>query len=124
MIVLDSLSQYLLYEVEPPKSLPFYSSYIKVRFFPLALLLLQIMSTRKSTHEEEQALHYARVSSMWQRRIAWFETQYRGNTFQPNVRNCNILLLKVRYGITLIFKASKIIQTVRLTSVYQNQWKK
>ncbi|KAH3744671.1 YfaP family protein [Pelomyxa schiedti] len=55
MIVLDSLSQYLLYEIEPPVTLPFRNTYLK------------IVAARTKDKLRDAQKHAVQVSSMWQR---------------------------------------------------------
>eukprot|EP01105_Mastigella_eilhardi_P024785 TRINITY_DN653_c0_g1_i3.p1 TRINITY_DN653_c0_g1~~TRINITY_DN653_c0_g1_i3.p1 ORF type:complete len:825 (-),score=123.56 TRINITY_DN653_c0_g1_i3:141-2615(-) len=73
MLVLDSLSQYLLYEVEPPKTLPFYATY------------MQVMSNTKHDKEKQRQQHALQVHSMWQQRVAWYDTIHNEDVWQPNI---------------------------------------
>lgn len=68
MLVLDSLSQYLKYEVEPPKSLPFYADYLK------AISKKNLDKQRKL----DKQMNF--VNSLWERRLEWWETDYSSLT--------------------------------------------
>jgi hypothetical protein len=62
MIVLDSLNQYLKYEVEPPKSLPFWEKYIQK--------IEKIKANKENLLDSQMAF----VDSLWKRRINWWQT--------------------------------------------------
>lgn len=64
MIVLDSLTQYLKYEVTPPKSLKFYDKY-----------LAKIAKRQQLKHNLLDSQMYF-VMSLWKRRIDWWQTDY------------------------------------------------
>lgn len=61
MIVLDSLSQYLKYEIEPPKNMSFHKTYLKV---------MEQMKRKKNDKLDNQMEF---VRSLWQRRIDWWQ---------------------------------------------------
>eukprot|EP01130_Rhizamoeba_saxonica_P016252 TRINITY_DN7478_c0_g1_i1.p1 TRINITY_DN7478_c0_g1~~TRINITY_DN7478_c0_g1_i1.p1 ORF type:complete len:624 (+),score=124.63 TRINITY_DN7478_c0_g1_i1:58-1929(+) len=62
MIVLDSLSQYLLYKIEPPKTFPFYLQYS------------EIASRIVEDEENELNKRMNNVLSMWCWRLSWWES--------------------------------------------------
>jgi len=63
MIVLCDLSQYLKYEIEPPRTLSFYSTYIR------------IMSTRKAKADFTMERKMNLITSLWDRRVSWWNVR-------------------------------------------------
>lgn len=62
MLVLDSLEQYVKYEVEPPITLPFHSQYLKV------------MSKKKTKKDNKLTKKMAFVKQLWDRRLNWWRS--------------------------------------------------
>jgi len=74
MLVLDSLEQYLKYEVEPPITLPYHGEYIR------------IMSQARESKVNKIDLKMKFVKSLWDRSIEWWGTKYPlGDIFAPNL---------------------------------------
>jgi hypothetical protein len=62
MLVLDSLEQYLKYEVEPPSNLPFHAKY------------LRIVGKKKQKREDKMTKKMAFVKQLWDRRMDWWRS--------------------------------------------------
>lgn len=62
MLVLDSLDQYLKYEVEPPRTLAFHGDY------------LRIMSKKKKKKEDKMTKKMAFIKQLWDRRLDWWQS--------------------------------------------------
>jgi len=71
MLVLDSLSQYLLYRVEPPSIMPFHDAYIR------------LIAKMKDDSAAKEIKRKKILETCWRRRMAWYEMCFVEGLFQP-----------------------------------------